>query len=130
MSMTLKQQFLANSLPQPFPRRAGQCWKCTGETGIHGMCRDCWDKRPALSNHGASAKPQPQSTGPAQVGGDHYSRCKIEPWDYIVANDLGYLAGNVVKYVTRYKSKGDPVGDLKKARQYIDKLIEGLEAKP
>ena len=40
-----------------------------------------------------------------QVGGDHYKRQKIQPWDFIHANDLGFLAGNVVKYVSRYKDK-------------------------
>ena len=47
----------------------------------------------------------------------------IQPWDYIVANDMGYLAGNIIKYVTRYKDKNG-VEDLKKARHYLDKLIE------
>ena len=59
-----------------------------------------------------------------QVGGDHYSKLAIQPVEYITANKLSYLAGNVVKYVTRYKSKGTPLQDLKKARHYIDMLIE------
>lgn len=35
----------------------------------------------------------------------------------------GYLAGNVVKYIARYRDKNG-VEDLKKARHYLDKLIE------
>ena len=58
-----------------------------------------------------------------QVGGAHYAVKAIQPWDYIVANNLGYLEGNVVKYVSRWKDKGG-VEDLKKARHYLDKLIE------
>ena len=58
-----------------------------------------------------------------QIGGNHYKNKAIQPWDYIVANDMGYLAGNIIKYVTRYKDKNG-VEDLKKARHYLDKLIE------
>lgn len=65
-----------------------------------------------------------QSEGsPAQVGGDHYSQLKIQPIAYILANDLGYCEGNVVKYVSRWKLKGG-VEDLRKARQYLDFLID------
>jgi len=58
-----------------------------------------------------------------QIGGDHYKGKSIQPWDYIVANRLGYLEGNVVKYITRWPQKGG-VKDLEKARHYLDKLIE------
>lgn len=59
-----------------------------------------------------------------QVGGSHYKDMKIQPVEYIVANNLGYCEGNVVKYISRWKSKGG-VDDLRKARHYIDLLIEG-----
>ena len=58
-----------------------------------------------------------------QVGGAHYAVKAIQPWDYIIANDLGYLEGNVVKYVSRWKDKGG-IEDLKKAQHYLQKLIE------
>ncbi len=58
-----------------------------------------------------------------QVGGAHYATKAIQPWDFIIANNLGYLEGNIVKYVSRWKDKGG-VEDLKKARHYLDKLIE------
>ncbi len=58
-----------------------------------------------------------------QVGGTHYKGKLIQPWDYIAANNLGYFEGNIVKYVSRWKEKGG-VDDLKKARHYLDKLIE------
>jgi hypothetical protein len=57
-----------------------------------------------------------------QTGGTHY-QVAIQPWDYIIANNLGYLEGNVIKYVTRYKNKGG-VEDLRKAQHYLAKLIE------
>jgi hypothetical protein len=57
-----------------------------------------------------------------QIGGSHY-QLKIQPWDYIIENNLGYLEGNIIKYITRYKAKGG-VEDLKKAQHYLSKLIE------
>ena len=62
-----------------------------------------------------------------QVGGDHYSKLAIQPVEYINANKLNYLQGNVIKYVTRYKDKNG-LQDLEKAKHYIDMLIE-LEEK-
>lgn len=62
-----------------------------------------------------------------QHGGTHYKNKAIQPWDYIVANDLGYLEGNVVKYVSRWKEKGG-IGDLQKAQHYLAKLIEVADA--
>jgi hypothetical protein len=58
-----------------------------------------------------------------QHGGDHYKRKSIEPWDYIQANGIGFLDGNAIKYLTRWKDKNG-IEDLKKARHYVDKLIE------
>lgn len=58
-----------------------------------------------------------------QVGGNHYKSFKIQPIEFITINDLGYIVGNVIKYVCRYKLKNG-VEDLRKARHYIDLLIE------
>ena len=63
------------------------------------------------------------SANDIQVDGDHYKRQPIQPWDYIAANGLGFFEGNVVKYVTRWRDKAG-VDDLRKARHYLDKLIE------
>ena len=58
-----------------------------------------------------------------QVGGRHYIEKPIQPWDYIIANKMGYLEGNIIKYVSRYKEKNG-IEDLVKAAHYLDKLIE------
>ena len=58
-----------------------------------------------------------------QVGGDHYAVMKIQPIEFILANELGFCEGNVIKYLCRYKRKNG-LEDLKKARQYLDFLIE------
>lgn len=61
-----------------------------------------------------------------QIGGNHYKDNPIQTWDYIIENNLGYLEGNIIKYVSRYKKKNG-IEDLKKARHYLDKLIETQE---
>jgi len=58
-----------------------------------------------------------------QTGGHHYVMKAIQPWDFIIANNLGYLEGNIIKYVTRHKEKGG-IEDLKKAQHYLQKLME------
>jgi hypothetical protein len=62
-----------------------------------------------------------------QVDGSHYKKLKIQPIEYIHANGIGYMEGNVIKYVSRWKDKNG-IKDLEKARHYIDLLIE-LETK-
>jgi len=61
-----------------------------------------------------------------QVGGDHYKKCQIQPWDYVIANDLDYFQGSIIKYVTRWKDKGW-TQDLHKAKHFLDKYIETME---
>jgi hypothetical protein len=58
-----------------------------------------------------------------QVGGDHYKTMKIQPVEFIHANAIPYFEGNVIKYVTRWRSKNG-LADLEKARHYIDLLID------
>jgi hypothetical protein len=63
------------------------------------------------------------SANDSQVGGNHYKSNAVQPWDYIIANDLGYLEGNIVKYITRWRKKGG-IDDLRKVLHYTQKLIE------
>ena len=58
-----------------------------------------------------------------QIGGDHYKNCAIQPIDYIVKNNLDFLEGNVVKYITRHKLKGG-VEDIKKVIHYAELILE------
>ena len=51
----------------------------------------------------------------------------IETFDYINSWKMGYAEGNIIKYVSRHKYKGRPLQDLKKARWYLEKLINKLE---
>ena len=58
----------------------------------------------------------------------HYKKGGMEAIDVIEAGIgdqgfVGYLLGNIMKYLLRFPHKGKPVEDLKKARWYLDKLI-------
>ena len=62
----------------------------------------------------------------------HYTQGGVECVDAIEAalgaeRFAGYCAGNVIKYVWRYRDKNG-VEDLKKARWYLDRMIAGAEA--
>lgn len=63
------------------------------------------------------------SANDKQVGGQHYNNKAIQPWDYITQNNLGYLEGCIIKYVSRYQEKNG-IEDLEKAKHFLDKLIE------
>ena len=59
-----------------------------------------------------------------QHGGDHYKKYgNIQPWDVVIAWELGYLEGTALKYIARWKDKGG-VEDLKKAIHFLQKKIE------
>lgn len=58
-----------------------------------------------------------------QIGGTHYKDMPIQPGEYIVKNGIGWYEGNVIKYVTRHKAKGQRQ-DLEKAIHYLQLAIE------
>ena len=64
-----------------------------------------------------------------QVGGNHYKEMPIQPIEYIMKNNIGCMEGTAIKYISRWRSKGG-VEDLKKARHYLDMLIEFEEHSP
>ena len=65
-----------------------------------------------------------------QVAGDHYKKLKIQPVEYILANQLGFCEGAIVKYISRWRDKGG-VEDLRKIKQFCEFLIEEeLKNKP
>ena len=57
----------------------------------------------------------------------HYNQGSMEVIDVIEGLDLGFHAGNIVKYVARHAYKGNAVEDLRKARWYLDRLIQMKE---
>jgi hypothetical protein len=63
-----------------------------------------------------------------QVGGNHYLKYKIQPVDFIIKNNIGFVEGNIIKYILRFKEKGG-VQDLLKAKHYIELLIDTSKGK-
>lgn len=63
------------------------------------------------------------SANDLQVAGNHYKEKPIQTWDYISKNNIPYLEGNVIKYISRWREKGG-MEDLKKAQHYLQKIIE------
>ena len=55
-----------------------------------------------------------------------YYRKSIEVTDFIVEYEMGFLEGNIVKYIVRYKHKNG-LEDLKKAEWYLHKLIKKVQ---
>lgn len=111
-------------------------------------CDICQERFPNLSeanDHIAKCHPEqlataevhyvdlkPIETGmPKKISTDisaptYYTHGKIETWDFIIDKGMNFLEGNIIKYVTRWRGKNG-VEDLKKARVYLDKLIEEAE---
>lgn len=80
---------------------------------LSGICRWC----------GRVKQPQVDAASSTQVGGLHYQRA-IQPWEIIEVWGLDFWRGNALKYILRAGNKGPALEDLKKARHYLDYLIE------
>jgi hypothetical protein len=61
------------------------------------------------------------------VAGSHYKDLKIQPVEYIHANNIPFIEGSIIKYATRWRDKGG-IKDLEKIKHFVDLLIE-LESK-
>ena len=57
----------------------------------------------------------------------HYDM-PIQPVDFIVENNMGFVEGNIVKYICRYDMKGG-IDDLEKIKDYCDILIHSAKSK-
>ena len=77
------------------------------------------DSLTTLCEKGTSLQPNPLDK---QIAGDHYKKLKIQPVTYIQENNIGYMEGNVIKYVTRWRDKNG-LADLEKAKHYLEMLI-------
>lgn len=103
-----------------------ECEECSRKPGSPTLCKECLNLRATCA---AVTKDQSKGADFYQVGGDHYKR-EVGQQHWNRAWDLfreAWFVLNVTKYVERYRKK-DGVKDLKKARQYLEKLIELEEA--
>lgn len=71
---------------------------------------------------GVKGEKQRMNPTDTQVGGSHYASMAIQPAEYIHKNSIGFLAGNTIKYVSRYKDKNGRQ-DLEKAIHCLQLLI-------
>lgn len=62
-------------------------------------------------------------------GSDYYKQGEIQPIQFMFENGIGvnFCVGNIIKYMTRFLFREDPMGDLVKARHYVDLLIDHFE---
>lgn len=72
-----------------------------------------------------------ESARSRQEGGSHYKQMGVEPWDVIdtwsLEQRIGFFRGNALKYLMRMGAKDAQAIEVRKARHYVDKLIETLE---
>jgi hypothetical protein len=64
-----------------------------------------------------------------QIGGKHYKDYKIQPIEFIVANKLDFIQGNIIKYALRNKAGEDPVEKWNKIIHYCELAKELLKNK-
>jgi len=111
-----------------------------GRTGACYMCQQLIDQREADTKHCVqhgtdvtddvcrycvSEERKKPSALDVQVGGEHYKDQRIQPVQYIEANQLGFLEGCVVKRVTRHNAKtGKGREDIEKAIHELQLLLE------
>ena len=71
---------------------------------------------------------EPKMTNPLdiQIAGQHYKGKRIQPVEYISANELNFLEGCIVKRITRWRDKPAEhrFQDLEKIKHEVDLLIE------
>ena len=83
---------------------------------------ECFAEHEAARNLPGQYKAVPSALD-VQVAGTHYKDLKIQPIEYNHANAIPFAEGNVIKYVTRWRTKGG-IKDLEKAKHFIELLIE------
>ena len=60
-----------------------------------------------------------------QIGGDHYKKHKVKPWDIIDEYKLNFYEGNALKYILR--DKINRIEDIQKAIHYLRKELVNLK---
>lgn len=104
---------------------------CTRDTTDAHACK--WaapgDQRILTGECQFEAPPRVTGALAEQVAGDHYKSMSIQPVEFVHKNGIGYIEGSVIKYVSRWRRKNG-VEDLKKARHFLDLLIEMEQDRP
>ena len=109
-----------------------KCPQCSLLGGAHKMdCSEPYKKKKATCSDCKKEIPWhnvgcPQMTTPASDSPSHYGG-NWEIADFIKAQGLDFILGNVLKYVCRAAHKGTELQDLRKAIHYIEKRIKDLQ---
>lgn len=91
--------------------------------------RDQWDDFYGTSNSEESETTQPtENSSVTKYDPQHYQRGRIQVWDFIVDQQLDFLAGNVIKYICRagHKDQESEIDDWLKVKAYVDRKIKAL----
>ncbi len=94
------------------------CNDCQQVDGMHmAYCKTGWDDK-------EEEKLNDQwKGGSTNIRPSYYAKYKIDPWTFIIENQLGMDVGSVVKYVVRHRDKNG-VEDLNKAIKCIEMMKE------
>lgn len=94
----------------------GDCCLVNSPANFVGLL---WIKEDHLQEVIEDSKVEDESYNPlvAQEGGGHYKDKGVQPLEYTMKNNLSFCEGNVVKYISRYKSKNG-IEDLAKVIHY------------
>ena len=87
-----------------------------------GVCGKSTSRIDIIGQNGNDGLHYEERASDKQVGGDHYKKHLIQPWDIIDAYHLDFYEGNALKYLLR--TKGSREEDIKKAIHYLEKLLE------
>jgi hypothetical protein len=91
--------------------------------------RDPWDAFYGIDNSEESNEIQPtENSSVTKYDPKHYQRGRIQVWDFIVDQQLDFLAGNVIKYICRagHKDQESELDDWLKVKAYVDRKIKAL----
>jgi hypothetical protein len=92
---------------------------------------DPWGNWYRAGNSIESVPTQPtvSSSETSKTNPEHYRGARIEPWDFIEAQQLDFFLGNAVKYICRAgKKPGESAhDDLSKAIVYLQKKLSTLQ---
>jgi len=92
--------------------------------------RDPWDAFYGNDNSEESETTQPtENSSVTKYDPQHYQRGRIQVWDFIVDQQLDFLAGNVIKYICRagHKDQESELDDWLKVKAYVDRKIKALK---
>lgn len=99
-------------------------------------CKVCGGNEYVRDGDATRACPTCVPDAKSDSGPAYYKKGEVETWDYVIdvvrdnPGDEGFLAGNVIKYVSRYRDKHEnPVEDLTKAKAFLNKLRNLVIAK-